>query len=83
MQDFPPNSIYVITPSNLKYLQILFDKNIGLITFTIDKKVLISNKLSKENQKRLGVENNQFIQDLPVFGREEFLEYHNQFIFQK
>ena len=61
----------------------LFDKNVGLITFTIDKKILISNKLSKENQKRLGVENNQFIPDLPVFGREEFLEYHNQFIFQK
>jgi hypothetical protein len=61
----------------------LFDKNIGLITFTINKEILISKKLSKENQKRLGVENNQFIQDLPVFGREEFLEYHNQFIFQK
>ena len=60
----------------------LFDKNIGLITFTIDKRVLVSNKLSKTNQEKLGVENNQIIQELPVFGREEFLEYHNKYIFQ-
>jgi putative restriction endonuclease len=60
----------------------LFDKNIGLITFTIDKRVLISNKLSKTNQEKLGIQNSQIIQDLSVFGREEFLEYHNKYIFQ-
>lgn len=60
----------------------LFDKNIGLITFTNDKRVLISNKLSKQNREKLGIENHQIIQDLPVFGREIFLEYHNKYIFQ-
>jgi putative restriction endonuclease len=60
----------------------LFDKNIGLITFTIDKRVLISNKLSRINQEKLGIQNNEIIESLPVFGREEFLEYHNKYIFQ-
>lgn len=50
----------------------LFDKNIGLITFTIDKRVLISNKLSKTNQEKLGIQNNEII----------LLEYHNKYIFQ-
>ncbi len=60
----------------------LFDKGIGLITFTLDKRILISNKLSKENVERLSVQHNQIIPDLPVAGRERFLEYHRQYIFQ-
>lgn len=60
----------------------LFDKGIGLITFTYDKKILISNKLSKENITRLNVQHNQIITNLPIAGREEFLEYHRKYIFQ-
>jgi len=60
----------------------LFDKSIGLITFTADKKILISNKLSKENIVRLNIVNNQAIEGLDVNGREEFLEYHKKYIFQ-
>ena len=60
----------------------LFDKGIGLITFTLDKRILISNKLSKDNIERLSVQHNQIIPDLPVIGRERFLKYHQQYIFQ-
>lgn len=60
----------------------LFDKSVGLITFTSEKEILISNKLSKENIKRLGIKHRQIINDLPLNGREEFLEYHRKYIFQ-
>lgn len=60
----------------------LFDKGIGLITFTLDKRILISNKLSKENIERLSVQHNQIIPELPIAGREKFLKYHRQYIFQ-
>ena len=60
----------------------LFDKSIGLITFTPEKKILISKKLSSENQARLSVNNGDYIPDLPITGREEFLEYHRKYIFQ-
>jgi len=60
----------------------LFDRGIGLITFTLDKKILISNRLSKENMIRLKIENNQIFPDLQINGREEFLEYHRKNIFQ-
>ncbi|PIQ11238.1 MAG: hypothetical protein COW71_01115 [Ignavibacteriales bacterium CG18_big_fil_WC_8_21_14_2_50_31_20] len=60
----------------------LFDKSVGLITFTPNKEILISNKLTKENIQRLGIVHRQIIVDLPVSGREEFLEYHRKYIFQ-
>jgi hypothetical protein len=60
----------------------LFDKGIGLITFTIEKEVLISKRLSAENRDRLSVKNREYIADLPINGREEFLEYHRKYIFQ-
>lgn len=60
----------------------LFDKGIGLITFTLDRKILISNKLSKENIERLKILPNQEIVNLDISGREEYLEYHKKHIFQ-
>lgn len=60
----------------------LFDKGIGLITFTLDKKILISNKLSKENIVRLNILPNQIIENLDITGREEYLDYHRKHIFQ-
>ena len=60
----------------------LFDKAIGLITFTLEKRILISNKLSKENIARLNIFDNQEIVNLDINGREEFLDYHRKFIFQ-
>ena len=60
----------------------LFDKGIGLITFTLEKKILISNKLSQENIARLNISHNQILENFDLNGREEFLEYHRKFIFQ-
>lgn len=60
----------------------LFDKGIGLITFTLEKRVLISNRISKENIAKLNIFNDQKIENLDINGREEFLEYHRKFIFQ-
>ncbi len=60
----------------------LFDKDIGLITFTLDKRILISSEITKENIARLNISNDQEIINLDINGREEFLEYHRKFIFQ-
>jgi hypothetical protein len=60
----------------------LFDKGIGLITFTAEKEILISKRLSSENRARLSVNNGDYIADLPISGREDFLEYHRQYIYQ-
>ncbi len=38
--------------------------------------------MSKENIQRLGIEHRQIINDLPVGGREEFLEYHKNIFFK-
>jgi hypothetical protein len=73
-----PNNGFLLSPLYDK----LFDNGIGLITFTPEKKILISEKLSSENRARLSVSNGDYIADLPVNGREEFLEYHKKYIFQ-
>lgn len=60
----------------------LFDKGIGLITFTLEKRILISDKLSKENIAKLNITSNQKISNLDIEGREEYLIYHRKYIFQ-
>jgi len=73
-----PNNGFLLSPLYDK----LFDKGIGLITFTPEKEILISKRLSTENRARLSVNNMDYIADLPINGREEFLEYHRKYIFQ-
>ena len=74
-----PNNGFLLSPLYDK----LFDKGIGLITFTLEKEILISKRLSIENKARLSVDNMDYIADLPINGREEFLEYHRKYIFQR
>ena len=57
----------------------LFDR--GFITFTNDKQVLISETLNQENIKRIGIFQYQQFDELPILGREEYLEYHRTKIF--
>ena len=71
-----------INTKNGLLLSPLFDKGTGLITFTSEKRILISNRISKENVAKLNISNNQKIENLDINGREEFLEYHRKFIFQ-
>ena len=73
-----PNNGFLLSPLYDK----LFDMSIGLITFTSEKEILISKKISEENIQKLGVKHKQIIVDLPINGRESFLEYHRKYIFQ-
>ena len=57
----------------------LFDR--GLISFTNEKRLLVSTSFSNLNLSRLKLSNSQIIEDLPVFGREEYLEYHRNKVF--
>ena len=61
----------------------LFDKSVGLITFTENKELIISKQLSQANVQYLGVTSGQVINDLPIEGRENFLAYHRKYIFQQ
>lgn len=58
----------------------LFDR--GFITFTNDRQVLISESLNQENIKRIGISRYQKFDELPILGREEYLEYHRKKIFR-
>lgn len=57
----------------------LFDR--GIISFSNDKNLLVSKSFSEKNLIRLNLRHNQIIQDLPITGREEYLEYHRNKIF--
>ena len=73
-----PNNGFLLSPLYDK----LFDKGIGLITFTPEKEVLISKRLSSQNKARLEINHRDIIEELPINGREEFLEYHRKYIYQ-
>jgi hypothetical protein len=57
----------------------LFDR--GIITFTDNRELLISNSFSPENLSRLNIYQGQVIKNLPVIGREKYMEYHRAKIF--
>jgi putative restriction endonuclease len=57
----------------------LFDS--GLISFSDDKELLVSNTISEENLSRLNLKRGQIIADLPIIGREQYLNYHRKKIF--
>ncbi len=57
----------------------LFDR--GIISFSNDKSLLVSETFSEKNLERLNLKHNQIISDLPIIGREEYLEYHRTKIF--
>lgn len=56
----------------------LFDK--GFISFTNDKKLIISPHLTNLNIERLSIKNEMLISKLPIEGREEYLDYHREHI---
>ena len=57
----------------------LFDR--GLISFSNDKTLLVSSSFSPKNLARLNLREEQTIINLPIVGREEYLEYHRSKIF--
>ena len=71
-----PLNGFMFTPN----IDWLFDK--GFITFTNDKKMLISPWLSKMTCSKLNIVPNKKYDFLPTEGREHYLEYHRNEIFK-
>lgn len=59
----------------------LFDR--GFMTFTEDRRIILSNWISPANKKRLGVQDGQFIQMLPLDdSRQEYMKFHRTSVFK-
>ena len=72
-----PHNGYILSPLYDK----LFDR--GLISFTDDRRMMVSHYLSPRNVQRMGLEDMKFYQSLPVGAdRLKYLEYHRQFVFK-
>ena len=74
-----------INPKNGILLTPTFDKLFdgGIITFSNDKHLLVSNIISVENKQRLNLVDQTIYPMLPIDGREEFLEFHRDVIFKR
>lgn len=59
----------------------LFDR--GFMTFTNERKIVLSNWISPANKRRLGITDGQFVQLLPLDEeRKEYLEFHRSSVFK-
>lgn len=77
-EKYDPDNGFILSPLYDK----LFDK--GFITFTEDKKVLISNWLYPRDKERIGIKDNQRFDWMPLNkARLNYLKYHQQFVFKK
>ena len=74
-----------LDPKNGFILSPLYDKPFdrGFITFTDDRRVKISNWLSPQNKRRIGIKENDFFQLLPIDEeRKRYLAYHRESVFK-
>ncbi len=72
-----PNNGFILSPLYDK----LFDR--GYITFSDDKRVSISNWLSRQVKERIGIKEKQMFQFLPMNdAREKYLDYHREMVFK-
>jgi putative restriction endonuclease len=71
-----PLNGFMFTP-NIDYL---FDQ--GFLSFTDDKKTIVSPFLSKVTCSLIGIANDVIVRSLPVEGSEVYLLYHRQHIFK-
>lgn len=59
----------------------LFDR--GFMTFTEDRKILLSNWISPANKKRIGIVDGQFVQMLPLDEeRQVYMNFHRTSVFK-
>ena len=59
----------------------LFDR--GFMTFTDDRKIMLSNWISPANKKRLGIVDGQFVQMLPLDDeRQSYMKFHRSYVFK-
>ncbi len=72
-----PKNGFILSPLYDK----LFDK--GLISFTNDKHLIVSNWISPSNIKRMELENNKYYPRLPIDEqRTTYLDYHRSCVFK-
>jgi len=71
-----PMNGFMLTPT----FDRLFDR--GFLSFTDDKKTMLSPFLSSMTYSKIGISNNKLISHLPIEGREQYLEYHRKHIFK-
>ncbi len=72
-----PKNGFMLTPT----FDFLFDR--GFLSFTEDKKTILSPFLSNMTYSKLGISDNKLIPHLPTDGRESYLEYHRSTILKK
>lgn len=59
----------------------LFDR--GFMTFSEDRRIILSNWISPANKKRLGIRDGQFVQMLPLDdARKGYLSFHRASVFK-
>ena len=71
-----PYNGFMFTPT----FDYLFDR--GYLSFSDDKRTMLSPFLSKMTYSKLGISDNKLITHLPIERREKYLEYHRKEIFQ-
>ena len=72
-----PKNGFMLTPT----YDFLFDR--GYISFTNDKKIIISPWLSKMTCSKLNISNDKTYSLLPTEGRENYLDYHRNEVLKK
>lgn len=72
-----PLNGFMLTPT----FDFLFDR--GFMSFTNDKKTILSPFLSKMTYSKIGISDNKIFSLLPIDGREEYLEYHRKEILKR
>lgn len=72
-----PKNGFMLTPT----FDRLFDR--GFLSFTNDKRTILSPFLSNMTYSKLGISDNKIITHLPIAGREQYLEYHRNEILKK
>ena len=76
IEKIDPMNGFMFTPT----FDYLFDR--GFLTFSNDKRVKLSPFLTKMTYSKLGISDNKIFQQLPINGREKYLDYHRKEIFQ-
>jgi putative restriction endonuclease len=72
-----PKNGFMLTPT----FDFLFDR--GFLSFTDDRKTILSPFLSNMTYSKLGISDNKIIPHLPTDGREFYLDYHRTTILKK
>lgn len=72
-----PKNGFMLTPT----FDFLFDR--GFLSFTDDRKTILSPFLSNMTYSKLGISDNKIIPHLPTDGREIYLDYHRTTLLKK